>query len=278
MANKIIDEFPLETPFKTDTLDLSNGRFYTQRNVEPGSPDKVYMPSVTTILKVIYKGEGFDRWLGNASSYKDAMEYADQAATIGSIVHALCMRLLWGEVIDTKDGFFDEYTETDHKLDDRVNKRLIGFCKFVEDHQLEVVANEMSLFNPRKHEGEVLYPYAGQVDQVYKIDGKFIMCDIKTGAEYSTHGLQLTAYKLIWDSLFPQYKIDEMWGLYLSDSWIKKPYKIKKYNFQPEDWLNAVDLWRWSRGAKNLEPRFRKELETRFELNLNNKELTEDGV
>ena len=277
MENSIINEFPLESKIPTETLDLSNGRFYSQRNVKKKS-DKIYLPSVTTILKVINKGDGFDRWLGNSLSYKHAMDYANEAATIGSIVHALCMRLLWGESIDTTKGFYDEYTEKDHRLDNRVNKRLIGFCNFIEDLKPVVVANELSLFNPRKYRKEILYPYAGQVDQVYKIDGKFIMCDIKTGAEYATHGLQLTAYKLIWDGLFPEYKIDEIWGLYLSDSWIKKTYKIKKYTFEPEEWLTAVDLFKWSKGAKNLEPRFRKEVETKFELNLNNEELIEDGI
>ena len=161
-------------------------------------------------MKVIYKGEGYDRWLGNSLSYKHAMEYANEAATIGSIVHALCMRLLWGEKIDTEEGFYDDYTDTEYKLDDRVNKRLVGFCSFIDDYKPIVVANELSLFNDLKVDDNVLLPYAGQVDQVYKIDDKFIMCDIKTGGEYPTHGLQLTAYKLIWDSLFPEYKIDEL--------------------------------------------------------------------
>ena len=58
------------------------------------------------------------------------------------------------------------------------------------------------------------------------------MCDNKTGKPYHTHGLQLSAYKLLWDSLFPDMPIDEMWGLYLSDSWIKKSYTIKKYKFE----------------------------------------------
>ena len=277
MANKEKIEFPFESKILTKTLDLSNGRFYTQRKLKD-EKKRLYFPSVTTILKVIHKGDGFDRWLGNASSYNDAMAYADEAANIGSIVHALCMRLLWGEKIDTTKGFYDDKKQINHILDNRVNKRLTGFCKFIDDHDPIIVANEISLFNPRLYRKQPLYPYAGQADQVYKINDKYILCDIKTGADYPSHGLQLTAYKLIWDSLYPDHKIDEMWGLYLSDSWIKKPYRIKKYDFQPEDWLTTVDLWQWYKGHKNIKPKFKKEYDSIFELNLIYKEEDTDGI
>ena len=57
---------------------------------------------------VLAKGIGFDMWLGNANSYKDAMDYASERASLGSMVHALCMYLIWGETIDCRDGFLHE--------------------------------------------------------------------------------------------------------------------------------------------------------------------------
>ena len=99
--NLAVSKIPLKR------LDTPKGRTYYQGNVDP--EERVYIYSSTTIIgNVLSKGIGFDMWLGNASSYKDAMEYGKERADIGSCVHALCMYLVWGETIDTRDGFLIE--------------------------------------------------------------------------------------------------------------------------------------------------------------------------
>ena len=88
-------------------MQSANGRVYYQSNIEVG--ERTYIYSSTTILdKVLSKGIGFSMWLGNSPSYESAMEYGMKRARIGSMVHALCMYLLWGETIDTRDGFLIE--------------------------------------------------------------------------------------------------------------------------------------------------------------------------
>ena len=88
-------------------LDTPHGRTYYQRNVD--EKDRTYIYSSTTILdNVMDKGIGFKKWLGNATSYKDAMDYAQERATVGNICHALCMYLIWGETVDCRDGFLIE--------------------------------------------------------------------------------------------------------------------------------------------------------------------------
>ena len=226
-----------------------------------------YFPSVTTILSAVDKGEGFHRWLGNSLSYDHAMEYGGKAAQTGSIVHAYIMQLLWGNKIDTKIDFVDEYGESSKPVPvgNAVNKRLMGFIEFIKEYQPEPIANEISLYNPMVRKKQFVYPWAGQVDQVYKIDGKNWMFDVKTGKEYDIHGLQLTAYKLLWDSLFPEEPIQELAALYLPDGWRKKPtFKVKKYSFDPEMWLNVLDLWTWIN--KNPKPKFKAEFQTEFQI------------
>ena len=99
--NLAVSKIPLKR------FDATNGRVYFQGNVDP--EDRIYVYSSTAIIgKVLAKGIGFDMWLGNASSYKDAMAYGKERADIGSCVHALCMYLVWGETIDTRDGFLIE--------------------------------------------------------------------------------------------------------------------------------------------------------------------------
>ena len=88
-------------------LNTSKGRVYYQRDTKV--EDRVYIYSSTTILSnTLTKGIGFDMWLGNANSYKDAMNYAKERADIGSMTHALCMYLIWGETINCKNGFLTE--------------------------------------------------------------------------------------------------------------------------------------------------------------------------
>ena len=55
-------------------LDTAKGRTYYQRDIKV--EDRVYIYSSTTVLSnTLTKGIGFDMWLGNAVSYKDAMKY-----------------------------------------------------------------------------------------------------------------------------------------------------------------------------------------------------------
>tara|TARA_Y100001963_G_scaffold101479_1_gene139595 strand:- start:939 stop:1775 length:837 start_codon:yes stop_codon:yes gene_type:complete len=267
------NQYVKNTDFYCKNFDLPNGRWYAK---DEGKDPQVYFPSVTTVLSCLGKGKGFEMWLGNSPSYEHAMEYGLEAAKIGSIVHWYIMKLLQGEKINTKEGFLDEETEGKIKIGKKVNKRLEGFVKFYDDLKPRVMANEISLFNDHRIKGEYLFPWAGQADQIYEIDGKIIMCDNKTGKDYDTHGLQLTAYKLLWDSLFPDMIIDELWGLYLSDTWRKKAYTIKKYKFDPNMWLNTLEIWFWRNKGNKLrlpQPKFPKPDITEFELKIEEGEV-----
>jgi hypothetical protein len=84
-----------------------HGRTYHQRDVDIDK--RTYIYSSTTILNnVLDKGIGFKMWLGNAKSYNDAMEYANERALIGTITHVLCEHIIWGKTIDCRDGFLLE--------------------------------------------------------------------------------------------------------------------------------------------------------------------------
>ena len=77
---------------------------------------------------------------------------------------------------------------------------------------------------------------------------------------------QLTAYKILWDSLYGEEhgKIDKLACLHLADTWRKKPtYKLKEYDFDPEAWYNTLDLFKW---LHPVQPKFVDELPTIYEL------------
>jgi len=253
----------------TDRGECSLGRVYYGR--DQVEEERINFLSVTTYEKVLNKGFGWDRWLGDAPSYKHAMEYANERARIGNIVHALTMYLQWGKEIDCKYGFYDIETSQIIPINDEVKKRLLGFITFYNENNPSLLATELSLYNPRKYRDHYNYPFAGTADMICRMSDKLYLIDLKTGKEYAKmHELQLTAYKILWDSLYGKEHgvIDEIACLYLGDGWRKKPtYKLKKYKFNPDAWYNVIDLFNYINGKNGvLELKFREDLPSKYSL------------
>ena len=227
-------------------LNTSKGRVYYQRNVDVD--ERVYIYSSTTVLSnTLTKGIGFDMWLGNAVSYKDAMIYANERAFLGTMTHAMIMYLLWGEVVDTSTGFYNEETGEIVPVPDEVKLRLQGYIEFYKTMLPEPIATEISLYCPDYDEdGELLFPWAGTADQILKMpDGKIMLVDIKTGKEHlKDHSLQLTSYKLLWDHLYGEEhgEIDIVACLYLNS---KGKFKLKKYKYVPYNWYNVYENFQY---------------------------------
>tara|TARA_R100000808_G_C2123241_1_gene134062 strand:- start:228 stop:713 length:486 start_codon:yes stop_codon:yes gene_type:complete len=150
-----------------------------------------------------------------------------------------------------------------------VNKRLMGFQAFWEDYKPTVLASEIQL-----HHKDI--PFCGTADFVGIITDKktnkadITLIDYKTGMPYKTHEVQLSAYAMIWNKLFPKYKITKVAGLYLKDSWIKKPtYTLKYYNIDYGLVKNVYDLWVWNNSdarGNTPKPLFPKKFPTKFSL------------
>ena len=266
-----INDELINSKIPVDKMDSNLGRVYYERSAL--EENRNYFYSVTTIIDVLDKGIGFARWLGNSLSYDHAQEYAEKAATVGNIVHALLMYLTWGRDIDTDNGFYDTKSGQILPIQNNVKKRLLGVLKFYDDLKPEVMASELSLYNNRTYKKNFVYPFAGQVDLVAKIDGKIWMIDYKTGKEYKhSHELQLTAYKILWDALYGSEfgKIDNLACLYLSDGWRKGPtYKLAEYDFVPEIWYKVYDLFVYLYGKKGAlsSPKFKPEYPNIYTLN-----------
>ena len=226
----------------TKTIEYRGNRYYTQRKLRKGEKAD-YLMSVTTWENAIDKGVGFNRWLGNSPSYDAAMDYANKRAWVGTATHALCMYLCWEKEVDTSIGFYDDRERKLREIPDEIKMRLSGFIDFFDNHMPVTIATEISLFNNEKYDDGVLkYPYAGTADNIFMIDGKLWMVDIKTGAEYpKAQRLQLTAYKILYDSLYAEETgpIDVLACLFLKAN---GKYKLVKHKFVPESWDALLDF------------------------------------
>ncbi len=271
----------LQTPIPVERHDLPNNRWYTplESYWEEHFPDtpKIYKRSSTTIENAIDKGIGFYKWLGNSSSYDSAMEYANERALIGTIVHDYCERLLRGIKLDFKEQTKWHNKETDEliPINREIVKYMCSFDQFCIDVQVNgeftTEALEICMFDlATDNEGNQIHPWAGTADWVVKIINKKgveerWMVDFKTGNAYNTHQLQLTSYKILWESLFPEHPIDGIACLYLKSGWRKKAnYTFKKYKFDPKTWNKVVDVSDWANNSPV--PSFPPDLPTTFSL------------
>ena len=224
---------------------------------------KQWVPSVTSILSVIDKGEYFQKWLANQGSWENACKVRDKAANRGTIVHEISEDLLNGEELTLDAG-------------PEIIKRVMCLEQWYDDYQPEIIMQEIMLAFPGVR-------FAGRFDILARIDNKNVLIDIKTGNYYKSHDLQASMYKILWDTIIEdtnagsEYMIDEMYGLYLNDKWKKKPNPtFKQLKFLPNVIESTVNLWYWMNSDyRGSEPRPKESLKlpSNFKLGIKEDEL-----
>ena len=233
-------------------IPADNGRWYINAKLKNPTPK----PSMTTIDSVLSKGISYENWLMNA---KDPIKYRDYKADLGTCVHNLIeIMIKSGECVITND-MKGKYQENE------IKKRLMGFLVWYKEYGIVPIATEIRLFHKSIN-------WSGTVDLVCysrKLK-KYIMVDFKTGNEYKSHQIQLNGYKMLWDKIFKDFPVDQIYGLYIKDTWIKKPtYTFRKFPISKDLPNYVYRLWRWMnqdvRG--NLIPKVPKEFPNEYKLN-----------
>lgn len=150
---------------------IGDEHWYPSKTIE----DKWY-PSVTTILKAYPKGVGFERYLANQESYESSREILKAAGSRGTNVHEATELLEAGQMLHRGN-----YTDEEWKM-------LIGFIQFHKDMNPEIIHTEISIVSDTLQT-------AGTIDRIYKIDGEYVLLDIKTSkAVHKNYWLQTAAY------------------------------------------------------------------------------------
>ena len=239
--------------YKARRFDLSTVRgrlrhYCCEDNI--GSPEYYFLSSTSILSSLLAKGVHFNRWLKTYGDKSD--EIMQKKGWIGTITHIYCSMLIWGEEVDTSRGIYNEVFDKIVPVPDKVKRRLMAFVKFYEETQVIPIATEILLYNPHKQKGQVgeifTYPFGGTADLVCWMpqgEGKpprLTLCDFKTGNDYKhEHELQLTSYKILWDSLYAKKfgEIEDLCCLYLTE---RGNYKLKYYKFVPDEWFRIIDM------------------------------------
>jgi hypothetical protein len=276
--------------------DLANGRWYRPTDEwweENGDTEDIPMfQSVTTIDQVIEKGYGFHKALGDATSYKDWMEYVNECADKGTFLHEQYRLAIYGIPLDLTVPAYCESKEAMIEWKEETKKHLLSFKAFWKEYTPEVLACEIPLLNIDKdNKGNYRFPFAGTADLICNIinpktnKSERWLIDFKTGNQYKQHQLQLTAYKMLWNSMFPQLPIKRIACLHTKSTWrnIDKPtYTLKEYKYVPYLFRKVFQAHQWlnsdARGNPP-KPKWGMELPDVFILEDNNNESEEkNGV
>ena len=144
--------------------------------------------SVPTILKLIPK-PALIPWAYNLGLVRqDYNKVRQESADIGTEVH---------DLINIKEGAgWDTYlNDMDYHIGDRARWSLDNYKKFVKDHDLRILEQELTL----TFGGDKRTPaFGGTCDMVAEVDGKLSLVDFKTGkAIYPESVLPLAAYDML---------------------------------------------------------------------------------
>ena len=144
----------------------------------------VWFPRVTKIVGIKSK-PALLYFYGEAKSYKHAFDITQKSADEGTRVHEVSQAILLGQ---------------DPEVDEDIKPAIEAFSKFIEQNKIQTQADyiERRIIN---HD----HRYAGTIDAMATIGGKFGVMDIKTSqAIYRDYDLQTSAYMDSLKGEFPQ--------------------------------------------------------------------------
>jgi len=175
-------------------INFADERFYTD-------DDKIYYPSITTILGVYPKGKQFEDWLKAVGMNADVI--VEEAGNQGTKVHDAILSLCQGtELFWSIDGV-EQYTEYEWIM-------IMRFNDFFTRYQPKIIATEHKVISHH-------YKLGYTLDVVLEMEGHRWVVDYKTSKNiHPTHELQVAAIATVWNHEFPDTRIDRTAILHLA--------------------------------------------------------------
>lgn len=158
------------------------------------------LTGVTTILKVVGKGDALVQWSANKAieHIEKNIGYAENSEDI----HKLCeeAKYAWKTSRDTAGDFgtnvhkaIEEWVKEGKMFPDLTEKEQKSFDNFREwakENDVNFVQSEMRIYSRK-------YWYAGTLDLLIEVDGKLFLADIKTSSRiYPEHMWQMGGYDI----------------------------------------------------------------------------------
>jgi len=197
------------------------------------------LPGVTTIISGLGWGtERLMKWAAaQAHNGQDPEKVRDEAAAIGTAAHMLIECWLRGET---------------PALDNLTHNQL-HFAQQAYTNFLEWAETEKSSLRFHSCEQRVIsetYQYGGTADLLLEIDGRFCLADFKTSAGvYESHKIQVAAYALAWNEMYPDLPIEQVWVFRLG----RERGEFQAYCLPQHEWQHAQSLFLLLRQVYNYQ-------------------------
>ena len=179
---------------KIQQVNVLDERFYTQDN-------KIFYPSVTTVLNAYPKGAFFEQWLRDTGNSSKSI--LREAGIQGTNVHnAIDLFLKGAKVVFISEDGNEKFTLKEWKM-------ICRFMEFWKGIDTPDFLSESVVFDN-------ILRLGGTMDLVCMIDGERWLIDYKTSnALHKTYRLQLAMYKQMYENMTGD-KIDRYGVLWLN--------------------------------------------------------------
>lgn len=143
-----------------------------------------------------------------------------------------------GTAVHKAVEFVDKGTLDESKLDPAIAGYVKGYQRFVDESKYKPEFCEVSLHHDQ-------LGFAGTVDKLGFLNGKFGVIDIKTSRSVDPAiEPQMCAYAVLWNEHHPEMPVEFKYGLQLKDDGTYA--LITKYSDTSIDlWLSVMDVYRW---------------------------------
>lgn len=178
-------------------INFLDERFYTIDQI-------TYYPSVTTVLEVWPKGNGYIQWLKDLGHNADVV--VKKAGEQGTVVHNLIDKYLGGSNVTwCNEGGIPVYSLEEWMM-------FLKFVDFFETYKPKIITHEEQIVSETMGLG-------GTIDLVCNIGDEIWLIDNKTSnAIHTSYELQMAAYAMMWNEKYPKRKIDRTGVM-----WLKAP-------------------------------------------------------
>jgi len=160
--------------------------------------DGANVPSVTTILNELNRGEGLTDWAWDCGRQGiDYRDVRDSTARVGSAAHCLIAGHLKGQ---TREQAFQrcKFRVMAPEEFERAEQCFTKYLAWEKERSISPVIIETPFVSEE-------YRYGGTPDLLAEVDGEFVLVDFKTGSRiFDSHYHQLAAYwKLLEEQGWP---------------------------------------------------------------------------
>lgn len=179
-------EVPNNSPDEVTAVPVNDAPYNASYNASYHPPyqlqDGTIVPGVTTVLKVLDKGEAMQYWAWDLGRQGlDYREVRDAAGGVGTLAHHLIACHLKGET-PLPGGYSPDEME-------KAKRCFTKYLAWEKENPLTPVMIEERLVSE-------LFKYGGTPDLLAELGGEFVLIDFKTGGGiYDSYFYQLAAYR-----------------------------------------------------------------------------------